>query len=67
MSYYECLKALPEGSDSASRLALAAKRLGYQGIIVCNVEPEKLFRPDAASNIRGIDVAFGAEVMAANP
>jgi ribonuclease P/MRP protein subunit RPP1 len=67
MSYYECLKALPEGSDSASRLALAAKRLGYQGLIVCNAEPEKIFRPDAASKVMGIDMAFGAEVMAANP
>jgi ribonuclease P/MRP protein subunit RPP1 len=66
MSYYECLKALPEGSDSASRLALAARRLGYQGIIVCNAEPEKIFRPYAASRVTGIDVAFGAEVTAAN-
>jgi ribonuclease P/MRP protein subunit RPP1 len=67
MSYYECLKALPEGSDSASRLALAARRLGYQGLIICNAEPEKIFRPDAASRVTGIDVAFGAEVTAANP
>jgi ribonuclease P/MRP protein subunit RPP1 len=66
MSYYECLKALPEGSDSASRLALAARRLGYQGLIICNAEPEKIFRPDAASRVTGIDVAFGAEVTAAN-
>ncbi len=67
MSFYECLKALPEGSDSASRLALAAKHLGYQGIIVCNAEPEKIFRPMAVSNVKGIDVAFGVRVNAANP
>lgn len=67
MSFYECLKALPEGSDSTSRLALAAKRLGYQGIIVCNTEPEKIFRPRAASMVIGIEVAFGAQATAANP
>ncbi len=67
MSFYECPKALPEGSDSSSRLALAAKRLGYQGLIVCNAEPDKIFRPDAASKVTGIEVTFGAEVTAANP
>ncbi len=36
MSFYECLQAFPEGSDSASRLALTAKRFGYKGIIICN-------------------------------
>ncbi len=67
MNFYECLKALPEGSDSASRLAMAAKRLGYQGIIVCNAEPGKIFRPDAAFLVKGIDVAIGAKVTADNP
>lgn len=67
MSFYECLKALPEGSDSASRLTLAAKRLGYRGIIICNSEPEKIFRPDAAFLVKGIDVAIGADVKALNP
>jgi len=67
MSFYECLKALPEGSDSASRLTLAAKRLGYRGIIICNAEPEKIFRPDAAFLVKGIEVTLGAEVKALNP
>jgi len=66
MSYYECLKAFPEGSASASRLALTAKRLGYQGIIICNQEPQKLFRPEATDRVKGIEVAFGAEVAAQN-
>ncbi len=67
MSFYECLKALPEGSDSASRFALAAKHLGYRGIIVCNAEPEKIFWPRAVSDIKGIDVAFGVQVNVSNP
>lgn len=66
MSFYECLKAYPEGSASASRLALTAKRLGYPGIIICNQEPHKLFRPEAIQFIKGIEVAIGAEVMAQN-
>jgi ribonuclease P/MRP protein subunit RPP1 len=67
MSFYECLKALPEGSDSTSRLTLAAKHLGYQGIIICNAEPENIFRPDAAFSVKGIEVTIGAEVKAQNP
>jgi ribonuclease P/MRP protein subunit RPP1 len=67
MSFYECLKALPEGSDSASRLTLAAKHLGYQGIIICNAEPERIFRPDAAFFVKGIEVTLGTEVKAPNP
>jgi ribonuclease P/MRP protein subunit RPP1 len=67
MSFYECLKALPEGSDSPSRLALAARHLGYRGIIVCNSDPEKVFLLDAASRIRGIEVALGADVLASSP
>lgn len=66
MNFYECLSALPEGSDSVSRLAMAAKRLGYQGIIICNAEPVKIFRPDAVSSVKGIDVAIGARVTADN-
>ncbi len=66
MSFYECLNAYPEGSASASRLALTAKRLGYRGIIICNQEPNKLFRPEAAENIRGIEVSIGTEVAASN-
>ncbi len=67
MSFYECMKALPEGSDSSSRLALAARHLGYQGIIICNGVPESIFRPEAAFSIRGIDVTIGAVVEASNP
>lgn len=66
MSFYEFLKAYPEGSASASRLALTAKRLGYPGIIICNQEPHKLFRPDAIQFIKVIEVAIGAEVTAQN-
>ena len=64
MSYFECLRAYPEGSSSASRMALKAKSLGYGGIIICNAAPGNLFRPEAAERIRGIEVAIGAEVMA---
>lgn len=69
MSYYEsCVHALPEGSDSASRLALVARRLGYSGIIVCNQTGyDKIFRPDAVLDVSGIKVAFGIEVVATNP
>ncbi len=67
MSFYECLKALPEGSDSVSRLAIVARHLGYRGIVICNAVPEDIFRPDAALIVRGIDVNYGAEVNASNP
>jgi ribonuclease P/MRP protein subunit RPP1 len=68
MSFYEWgVKALPEGSDSPSRLGLAAKRLGYDGIIICNSKPEAIFRPEAAAEIRGIDVSFGAVAAADSP
>jgi ribonuclease P/MRP protein subunit RPP1 len=68
MSYYECLHCLPEGSDSPSRSALAARRLGYDGIIICNHTGfENVFRPEAARNIEHIDVAFGVEVVASGP
>jgi ribonuclease P/MRP protein subunit RPP1 len=64
MSFYECLRAYPEGSSSASRMALKAKSLGYRGIVICNAEPCSLFRPEAAERVRGIQVAIGTEVMA---
>ncbi len=64
MSFYECLRAFPEGAASASRMALTAKALGYQGIIICNSEPGRIFMPQAAEKIRGIEVAIGAEVTA---
>jgi len=64
MSFYECLSAFPEGAASASRMALTAKGLGYQGIIICNRDPGRIFMPQAAEKIRGIEVAIGAEVTA---
>lgn len=64
MSFYECLRAYPEGSSSASRMALKAKSLGYRGIVICNAEPRRLFRPEAAERVRGIQVVIGTEVMA---
>ncbi len=68
MSFYEWdIKALPEGSDSVSRLGLAAKHLGYDGIIICNLEPRNIFRPDASKKIKGISISFGARVVANTP
>ncbi|HWQ20793.1 MAG TPA: RNase P subunit p30 family protein [Methanotrichaceae archaeon] len=69
MTFYECgLHSLPEGFDSPSRFALAAKRLGYDGIIISNHSgQENLFRPEACQNITNIEIAFGIEVMASNP
>ncbi len=64
MSFYECLSVFPEGAASASRMALTAKGLGYQGIIICNSEPGKIFMPQAAEKIKGIEVVIGAEVTA---
>jgi ribonuclease P/MRP protein subunit RPP1 len=68
MSLFECnLHAIPEGSDSASRLAFAAKRLGYEGIIISNHSFfNDIFRPRAAFKVKGIDVAFGIEIVANN-
>lgn len=59
-------KAFPEGSDSASRLALSARDLGYKGIIICNSEPSRIFRAHAPQQIKGIEVEYGAEVDVAN-
>lgn len=68
MKYYECnLHALPEGSDSASRLALAARRMGYSGIIISNHTPKDVFKMEAAESVKGIEVARGAELVAENP
>lgn len=66
MKYYECnLHTLPDGSDSPSRMALAAKKLGYSGIIISNHTPAgEAFRLDAAELVRGIEVAIGAEIVA---
>ncbi|MHC1631432.1 MAG: RNase P subunit p30 family protein [Methanotrichaceae archaeon] len=69
MNYYECnLHAFPDGSDSASRLALASRRLGYSGIIICNhTNSGKIFGVDAAEAMNGIEVAWGMELVAKNP
>lgn len=67
MSFYLWgAKALPEGSDSASRLALAARDLGYKGLIICSCEPLRVFRMQASRQIKGIEVEYGAEVDVAN-
>lgn len=66
MSFYECLSVFPEGAASASRMALTAKALGYQGIIICNCDPGRIFMPQAADKIKGIEVAIGAEVTASS-
>ena len=64
MSFFECVNVFPEGGASASRMALTAKGLGYQGIIICNSEPGRIFMPQAAEKIKGIEVAVGVEVTA---
>jgi len=68
MNFYECnLHALPDGSDSASRLALAAKRLGYSGIIITNhTTTGRPFGFDASKLVREIEVAFGIEIVTNN-
>lgn len=66
MSFYECVKAYPEGSSSLSRMALVARGLGYRGIIICNRDPSKIFMTRAAEEITGIEVVIGAEAGASN-
>jgi ribonuclease P/MRP protein subunit RPP1 len=68
MNFYECnLHAIPDGSDSASRLALAAKRLGYSGIIITNhTTTGRAFGFDAARLVGGIEVVMGSEIVATN-
>lgn len=62
MSYYEIVRAFPESSASASRLALTARQLGYRGIIICNSDPGRIFGLQAAQMIKGIEVIVGVEV-----
>ncbi len=66
MNFYECnLHSIPDGSDSASRLALAAKRLGYSGIIITNHATTGWpFGVDGAKLVGGIEVSFGVEIVA---
>ncbi|HII07443.1 MAG TPA: hypothetical protein HA349_09075 [Methanotrichaceae archaeon] len=68
MNFYECnLHTLPDGSDSPSRMALVAKRLGYSGIIICNhMTAGRAFGFDAARLVVGIEVVFGVEIVATN-
>jgi len=65
LRFYGCdIHAFPEGSDSPSRLALAARRLGYSGIVISNHSGyELLFLPEAVQRVKGIDVAWGTEVV----
>jgi ribonuclease P/MRP protein subunit RPP1 len=69
MSYYECnVHVLPDGSDSPSRMALAARRLGYSGIIICNhSDSQEIFGADVVSAVKGIEVAWGVELVSDNP
>lgn len=64
MRYFEFgAHAIPEGSSSASRMALAARRLGYAGIIICNLSGvDKVYNKQAARMVPGIEVYFGVEV-----
>lgn len=64
MSFFELARCYPEGSSSASRMALTARSLGWGGIIIFSRDPEKIFMPAAAERVRGIEVAFGAEAWA---
>ena len=66
MNFYECVKAYPEGSSSASRMALTARNLGYKGIIICNSDPTRIFMLPAAERVTGIEITVGAEVVASN-
>ena len=65
MSYFELLRCYPEGSSSASRMALAARSLGWGGIVILSRDPEGIFMPEAAQKVKGIEVAIGAEAQAA--
>lgn len=66
MNFYECnLHTLPDGSDSPSRMALAAKKLGYSGIIITNhTTTGRAFGIDAARLVGGIEVVIGFEIVA---
>jgi ribonuclease P/MRP protein subunit RPP1 len=68
MTYFECnLHTLPDGSDSPSRMALAARKLGYSGIIITNHNaPVPPFGSDGARLAGGIEVVFGVEIVAAD-
>ncbi|MDD3565779.1 MAG: RNase P subunit p30 family protein [Methanothrix sp.] len=66
-SYEPNLHSLPDGSSSASRLALAAKRLGYSGIIITNHTTSGWpLGVEAARLVGGIEVAIGAEIVASD-
>ena len=64
MSYFELAGCYPEGSASASRMALTARSLGWGGIIILSRDPDAIFMPGAALKVNGIEVAFGAEAFA---
>ena len=64
MSYFELLRCYPEGSSSASRMALTARSLGWGGIVFISRDPDGIFMPGAAFKVKRIEVAFGAEAHA---
>ena len=64
MSFFELLRCYPEGSSSASRMALTARSLGWGGIVFISSDPDGIFMPGAAFKVKGIEVAFGAEAHA---
>ena len=66
MSFFELARCYPQGSSSASRMALAARSLGWEGIIILSRDPDGIFMPEAAEKITGIEMAFGAEASAAS-
>jgi ribonuclease P/MRP protein subunit RPP1 len=69
MNFFACgLHALPDGSDSPSRLAFVARRLGYSGMVICNhTGTGKPFGKEAARKVDRIEVGWGIEVVANNP
>ena len=47
-------------------MALTARNLGYNGIIICNSDPTRIFMLAAAERVTGIEITVGAEVVASN-
>ena len=64
MTFFELARCYPEGPSSASRMALTARSLGWGGIIILSRDPDRIFMPEAAQKVRGVEVAIGAEAQA---
>ncbi len=64
-AYYDFgVRAYPEGGSTVSRLALAARELGYSGICIAN---HSEFFPGVKGPVtEGVDVIQGVEVVAKN-